>query len=176
MVPSRRSWIQDRTIGNFSGACFSASLSNVVKKVRHLATKSLICASVNFGACCAATVWRTTGCATNLVGKIGECCCWLPGVEGSKRKEYHSRINFLMIIPLLIVGEYWSFGDNCDVLFAQTVWGVNWFCVWLSRTILVGVPLNMGCWIMVPFCVFVWRIFCVELPILLTDWVNNNVA
>lgn len=121
------------------------------------------------------TVWRTTGCGTNFVGKIDDCC-WIPGVEGS----------------FFTVGEYWSFGDNCVALFVQIVWDVYWFCVdigWLRRTILVGVvivPLDIGCccccWINVPFGVFVCRIFCVGFPILfivkllLTDGVNNNVA
>lgn len=86
---TKSSWIQDRTIGNFSGACFSAKRSNVVRNVRHFDTKSLIWDSVYtvaFG--WDVTVWRTTGWVITFVG-ITDDCGWTPlSTPGSKEKQH----------------------------------------------------------------------------------------
>ncbi len=83
---TKSSWIQDRTIGNFSGACFSANRSKVVRNVRHFDTKSLIWDSVYcvVVVCCDVTVWRTTGCVITFVGITDDWYCMPLGVLGSK--------------------------------------------------------------------------------------------
>jgi len=113
-------------MGNFSGACFSASLRRVVRNVRHLPTKSLICASVKRCAVAvgAWTVWRTTGCATILavVGSVlivGEYCDEL-------------------LVQTVVGDEYW-FGWLSRTILV----GVDWmYVVFGDELILVDVGVN----------------------------------
>lgn len=165
IVPSRRSWIHFRTIGNFSGACFSASFKSVIRKVRHLATKSLICWSVNFAAGTAdGTVWRTTGWGTSLFG-MTVVCCWRVDITGSTMWKIH----FILFSfnhknkPVLMVGENWIRGDPGVLLFVQTVWGTNWLVGWFKRTIFVWAGINPVAidWTIVLFEVLAGRIFVV---------------
>lgn len=44
---------------------------------------------MNLGDCCAATVWRTTGCGTILVGIIDDCCGIIGETDSLQKNSFH---------------------------------------------------------------------------------------